>query len=81
MTLLETVLDETVDLGPDEVAHVVIPKAAWTEAIVMGTPCRALCDYVWVPHRLADDLPRCARCLEVYDALRAAQGRAPRTWT
>lgn len=82
MTLVEPDLDlnEATTQDPDEVAHIVIPKAAWTEAIVMGTPVEALCGYVWVPSREAKDLPVCEGCKWVYDQMRAAQGKPPGDW-
>lgn len=65
------------DLEPGEVTHIVVPhtmRAKYTpEAYVMqarinGTTIRALCGYVWVPHRDPQKLPKCRPCCDILDA-------------
>lgn len=53
--------------GPGSVAHIVFPKSAITEAYVMGTPVEALCGHVFTPCRDPKSLPKCTRCVEIYN--------------
>lgn len=39
------------------------------EAMVNGTPVRALCGKVWVPSRDPSRFPICPECKEIYDSL------------
>lgn len=48
-------------------AHIVYPKNAITEAIVLGTPVTALCGYTWVPHRDPDTKPVCGLCVDEFE--------------
>lgn len=43
-------------------AHIVTPKSALTEALVLGTEVEALCGYRWVPSRDPAGLPVCPEC-------------------
>jgi hypothetical protein len=40
-----------------------------TEAMVMGTPIRALCGKVWVPSRDPKRFPVCPECKEIYETV------------
>jgi len=77
--MTSTVLDpvETRTDDPDAVAHVVMPKAAVTEAYITGAPVVALCGHVFVPHRTPENLPRCEPCFEVLNERRSAEGKPP----
>lgn len=57
--------------GHDRFAHYV-PKHKLTQALVEGTPVRALCGKVWVPSRDPDRYPVCPTCKE----LLASRGEA-----
>ena len=39
------------------------------EAMVNGTPVRALCGKVWVPSRDPKRFPVCPECKEIYDSI------------
>lgn len=64
---------EGVDQGDhDRFAHYVFGKDAGakvTEAMVTGTPVRALCGKRWVPTRDASRYPVCPECKEIKQAL------------
>lgn len=53
---------------PGRLAHVVYPKAALTEALIMGTPVTAVCGHTWVPCRDPRRYPVCSRCREKVEA-------------
>lgn len=53
--------------GPD-------PRAQITEAMINGTPVRALCGKVWVPSRDASRYPVCPECAEIKAALQSGAG-------
>ena len=44
------------------------------EAMVMGTPCVALCGKVWVPSRNPDKFPVCPECKEIWQSMRPGGG-------
>lgn len=52
----------------DRFAHRV-PKRLLAEAIVMGTPVKALCGKVWVPSRSPEDFPACPECQAAWEKL------------
>jgi hypothetical protein len=52
----------------DRFAHYA-DKDKITEAMVLGTPIRALCGKVWVPSRDASRFPVCPECKEIYESL------------
>lgn len=70
-----TVLDERLDLrwedGDHERFSHFVPKAKLTEALVMGTPCVALCGKVWVPSRDPERFPVCPTCKEIWETFGA----------
>ncbi|HET8681834.1 MAG TPA: DUF3039 domain-containing protein [Micromonosporaceae bacterium] len=39
------------------------------EAMIEGTPIRALCGKVWVPSRDPKRFPVCPQCKEIYESL------------
>lgn len=63
----------TTDQGDhDRFAHYILdddPGAVITDAIMNGTPLRALCGKVWVPSRDASRFPVCPECKEIKDAI------------
>lgn len=69
----ETVVDErtrpVTDDGDHERFSHYVPKDKLTEAIVMGTPVRALCGKVWVPSRDPQRYPVCPTCKEIWARL------------
>ena len=46
-----------------------VDKDKLTEAMVMGTPVRALCGKVWVPSRDPERFPTCPECQEAWEKL------------
>jgi len=46
-------------------------KTLVTEAIVTGTPVRALCGKVWVPSRDPKNFPVCPECKDILETLRS----------
>jgi len=68
---LEKLLNgELVDEGDhDRFAHYA-PKAKIMEAMVTGTPVKALCGKLWVPSRDPEKFPVCPTCKEIYEKLR-----------
>ncbi len=75
----ETVVDErtrpVTDDGDHERFSHFVPKKTLTEAIVTGTPVRALCGKVWVPSRDPQKYPVCPTCKEIWEKL--PKGREP----
>lgn len=71
-TLLEqepdTVRQPTDDGDHERFAHYA-PKDKIVEAMVTGTPIRALCGKVWIPSRDPQKYPVCPTCKEIYDGL------------
>lgn len=69
----ETVADERTrprtDDGDHERFSHYVPKDTLTEAIVTGTPVRALCGKVWVPSRDPEKYPVCPTCKEIWSRL------------
>ncbi len=69
-TLVEEA-EETVDYRYDEGDHErfshYAPKDKIMQAMIEGTPVRALCGKVWVPSRDPKRFPVCPECKELYD--------------
>ncbi len=72
-TLPGTIVEERVDTRPvpndgdgdhDRFSHYV-PKSRLTQAMVEGTPVRALCGKIWVPSRDPERYPVCPTCKEI----------------
>lgn len=66
--------DPTLDGDHDRLTHIVPGKANLTEALVNGTPVRALCGKIWVPGRDPQRYPLCGTCREEFKRL---TGRDP----
>ena len=68
-----TLIEERTDLRPDEGDHErfahYADKDKIMEAMVNGTPVRALCGKVWVPSRDPQRFPVCPECKEIYESL------------
>jgi hypothetical protein len=70
-----TILDERVeteyrlDEGDHERMSHYAPKDKLLEAMIEGTPVRALCGKVWVPSRDPNRFPVCPECKEIYENL------------
>ncbi len=45
------------------------PKNKVMEAMVLGTPIRALCGKVWVPSRDPKKFPVCPTCKEIWESI------------
>jgi len=50
------------------------PKAKIMEAMVTGTPVKALCGKVWVPSRDPQRFPVCPTCKEIWSSMPAGDG-------
>ena len=51
-----------------------VEKDKLTEAMVMGTPVRALCGKVWVPSRAPEKFPVCPDCKDIWENLKDDSG-------
>lgn len=74
----QTVHDERTDLRPEDGDHErfshYVPRETLTEAMVMGTPCIALCGKVWVPSRDPERFPVCPECKEIWESMSDGDG-------
>ena len=72
-TLLEQDVQRTPQTSNDDGDHErfahYAPKDKIVEAMVTGTPIRALCGKVWVPSRDPQRYPVCPTCKEIYEGL------------
>ena len=70
-TLTEEAVEETVDYRFDEGDHErfshYVDKSKNMQAMVEGTPIRALCGKVWVPSRDPKRFPVCPDCKRIYE--------------
>lgn len=46
-----------------------VEKKKIAQAMVEGTPVRALCGKTWVPNRDGDQFPVCPVCKDIYDQM------------
>lgn len=46
-----------------------VPREKLTQAMVDGTPVRALCGKLWVPSRDPERFPVCPQCKEIHESL------------
>lgn len=53
----------------DRFAHYV-PKDKLMDAMVTGTPIRALCGKLWVPSRDPERFPLCPMCKEIFESMK-----------
>ena len=60
----------TTDEGDHEKFSHYVDKHKLTEAMVMGTPCVALCGKVWVPSRAPEKFPVCPECKEIWESMK-----------
>jgi hypothetical protein len=71
-TITEERTDERTDYRLDEGDHErfshYADKDKIMEAMVNGTPVRALCGKVWVPSRDPKRFPVCPECKEIYES-------------
>jgi hypothetical protein len=72
-----TITEERTDLrhesgDHDRFAHYV-PKEKLTQALVMGTPVRALCGKLWTPSRDPSKYPVCPDCKRIWETLPKAE--------
>ena len=71
---VETIEDRRTDEELDEGGHDRFShyarKDQLTEAMVMGTPCVALCGKVWVPSRAPEKFPVCPECKEIWESMK-----------
>lgn len=70
----ETRRDYRYDEGDHERFAHYAPKDKILEAMVTGTPIRALCGKVWVPSRDPGRFPVCPVCKEIWESLPAGGG-------
>lgn len=68
-TIVEERVDYRLDDGDHERLSHYAPKDKLMQAMVEGTPVRALCGKVWVPSRDPNRFPVCPECKEIYEAL------------
>lgn len=68
-TILEERVDYRLDEGDHERFSHYAPKDKLMEAMIEGTPIRALCGKVWVPTRDPSRFPVCPECKEIYESL------------
>lgn len=68
LTEEETRLTPTDEGDHERFAHYA-PKDKIVEAMVTGTPVRALCGKIWVPSRDPQRFPICPTCKEIYEKL------------
>ena len=68
-TILEERVDYRLDEGDHERLSHYAPKDALMQAMVEGTPVRALCGKVWVPSRDPNRFPVCPECKDIYESL------------
>lgn len=62
-TITEPELEETNTDSPDKLAHFVDQRIySLVEAMINGTPVKALCGYVFVPTSDFTKLPKCWEC-------------------
>lgn len=66
---LEKTERQTAEPGDhDRFAHYA-DKDLITESYILGTPVRAICGKLWVPHRDPKRYKVCPRCKEIYEGL------------
>jgi Protein of unknown function (DUF3039) len=68
-TQLEEQVDYRFDDGDHEKFSHYVPKEKLMQAMVEGTPVRALCGKLWVPSRDPQRFPICPQCKEIHESL------------
>lgn len=68
-----TLLEEDTRLSNDDGDHErfahYVEKAKIVESAVTGTPVKALCGKVWIPHRDPSRFPVCPECQAIHASL------------
>lgn len=67
-----TVTVNTSDGNHDKFSHIV-KKDKLTDAMVFGTPIKALCGKFWVPHADPEKFPVCPDCTKVWAEIMAGR--------
>lgn len=74
----QTVHDERTEQRTEDGDHErfshYVPRETLTEAMVMGTPCVALCGKVWVPSRDPERFPVCPDCKDIWEQMSDGDG-------
>jgi hypothetical protein len=73
-TLIEESVDYRLDEGDHERFSHYVARDRMLEAVVEGTPVRALCGKLWVPSRDPQRFPVCPECKEIWEQLRDDSG-------
>lgn len=68
-TLLEERTEFRLEEGDHERFSHYADKDKIMEAMINGTPVRALCGKVWVPSRDPSRFPICPECKEIYESI------------
>jgi hypothetical protein len=66
-TILEERVESPVEPGDHERFSHYAEKEKITEAVVLGTPIKALCGKVWVPSRDPSRFPVCPECKAIFE--------------
>ncbi|HET6211872.1 MAG TPA: DUF3039 domain-containing protein [Micromonosporaceae bacterium] len=67
-TILEERTDYRLDEGDHERFAHYAPKEKIMQAMIEGTPVRALCGKIWVPSRDPQRFPVCPECKEIFES-------------
>lgn len=62
-------VDYRFDGGDQERFSHYVPREKLMQAMVEGTPVRALCGKLWVPSRDPQRFPVCPQCKEIHESL------------
>jgi len=66
-TILERPVETPLEHGDRERFSHYTAKDKLTEALVLGTPVKALCGKVWVPSRDPSRFPVCPECKQIFE--------------
>jgi len=68
-TVTQERVDYRYDEGDEERFSHYVPKDALMQAMIEGTPVRALCGKMWVPSRDPERFPVCPECKDIYESI------------
>jgi hypothetical protein len=68
-TPVEEHVEQRFDGGDHERFSHYVPREKLMQAMVEGTPVRALCGKLWVPSRDPERFPVCPQCKEIHESL------------
>jgi hypothetical protein len=68
-TPVEERVEQRFDSGDHERFSHYVPREKLMQAMVEGTPVRALCGKLWVPSRDPERFPVCPECKEIHESL------------